>query len=45
MARRLKDCGYRVSAVYDANPAAAKSLAGEFGARNARSLAAVTAAS
>jgi 3-hydroxyisobutyrate dehydrogenase len=45
MARRLKDCGYRVSAVYDANPAAAKSLAGELGARNARSLAAVTAAS
>ena len=45
MARRLKDCGYKVSAVYDANPAAAKSVAREIGARNARTLAAVTAAS
>jgi 3-hydroxyisobutyrate dehydrogenase len=43
MARRLKDCGYRVSSVYDVNAASAASLARELGARHARSLAAVTA--
>ena len=45
MARRLKDCGYRVAAVYDVNSAAAAALAREIGARHARTLAAVTAAS
>jgi 3-hydroxyisobutyrate dehydrogenase len=45
MARRLKDCGYRVAAVYDVNPRAAAGLARELGARPARTLAAVTAAS
>ncbi|HMD61939.1 MAG TPA: NAD(P)-dependent oxidoreductase [Opitutaceae bacterium] len=43
MARRLNDCGYRVAAVFDANPAAASALAREIGARNARTLGAVTA--
>jgi 3-hydroxyisobutyrate dehydrogenase len=43
MARRLKECGYRIAAVSDANPAAAAALARELGARHARSLAAVTA--
>jgi 3-hydroxyisobutyrate dehydrogenase len=45
MARRLKDCGVAVSAVYDANAAAAASLAAEVGASHAPTLAAVTAAS
>jgi 3-hydroxyisobutyrate dehydrogenase len=45
MARRLADCGYRVAAVYDAYPKAAAALAKELGARHARTLAAVTAAS
>src|ERR1051325_7514782 len=31
MARRLKDCGYTISAVYDVNTAAAQSLAQELG--------------
>jgi len=44
MARRLKDCGYRVAAVYDLNPAAAAALARELGARHARRLSAVTKA-
>ena len=44
MARRLKDCGYKVTAVYDAYAPSAASLAKEIGARHARSLAAVTAA-
>jgi 3-hydroxyisobutyrate dehydrogenase len=44
MARRLKDCGYTVTAVYDAQPAAAAELAKEIGATAATSLAAVTAA-
>ena len=43
MARRLKECGCRIAAVSDANPAAAAALARELGARHARSLAAVTA--
>jgi 3-hydroxyisobutyrate dehydrogenase len=45
MARRLKDRGYRVAAVYDVNSPAAAELAREIGARHARTLAAVTAAS
>jgi 3-hydroxyisobutyrate dehydrogenase len=44
MARRLRDCGYRIAAVYDVNDPAAAALARELGARHARSLAAVTAA-
>lgn len=45
MARRLKECGYRVAAVYDVHPPAAAGLARELGAKHARTLAAVTAAS
>jgi len=45
MARRLKDCGYRIAAVHDVNASAAAGLARELGARHARTLAAVTAAS
>ncbi len=45
MARRLSDCGYRIAAVFDTYPPAAAGLARELGARRARSLAAVTAAS
>ena len=44
MARRLKDCGYRVAAVYDLHAPAAASLANELGAHHAPSLSAVTAA-
>jgi 3-hydroxyisobutyrate dehydrogenase len=44
MARRLADRGCRVTAVYDARPAAAAALAREIGARSCRTLAAVTAA-
>jgi len=44
MARRLKDCGYTITAVYDAHPATAAELATEIGAKNAKTLAAVTAA-
>jgi 3-hydroxyisobutyrate dehydrogenase len=44
MARRLKDCGYKVTAVYDSYAPAAAALAKEIGAKHARSLAAVTAA-
>jgi 3-hydroxyisobutyrate dehydrogenase len=44
MARRLVDCGSRVTAVYDAQPRAAAALAREIGARPCRTLAAVTAA-
>ncbi len=44
MARRLKDRGYAVAAVYDAHPATADSLAAEIGAQRARTLAGVTAA-
>ena len=42
MARRLKDCGYRVAAVYDQHVPTAAKLAREIGARHARTLAAVT---
>jgi 3-hydroxyisobutyrate dehydrogenase len=44
MARRLKDCGYAVTAVYDVHTASADSLAAEIGATSARTLADVTAA-
>jgi 3-hydroxyisobutyrate dehydrogenase-like beta-hydroxyacid dehydrogenase len=44
MARRLKDCGYSVTAVFDAHAPTAAALARELGARPADSLAAVTAA-
>jgi 3-hydroxyisobutyrate dehydrogenase len=43
MARRLKDCGYRITAVNDAHPPSAEKLARELGARHAKTLAAVTA--
>ena len=45
MARRLRDVGYDVAAVYDVAPARAAELATELGARHATTLAAVTAAS
>jgi 3-hydroxyisobutyrate dehydrogenase len=44
MARRLKDCGYPVTAVYDVHAPAAAALATEIGARQATKLADVTAA-
>jgi 3-hydroxyisobutyrate dehydrogenase len=44
MARRLKDCGYTVSAVYDVNRSAAESLAQEIGSAAPTTLAEVTAA-
>lgn len=44
MARRLKDCGYRITAVYDAHAPTAAALAKELGARHATKLAAVTKA-
>ncbi|HEX3728873.1 MAG TPA: NAD(P)-dependent oxidoreductase [Opitutaceae bacterium] len=45
MARRLKDCGYPIAAVYDARQEAAQELAREIAAAAAPTLAAVTAAS
>ena len=42
MARRLKDCGYEVAAVYDLNKAAADSLATELGAQSVSELKLVT---
>jgi 3-hydroxyisobutyrate dehydrogenase len=42
MAKRLKECGFEISAVFDANAAAAKSLADELGARLAENLKEVT---
>ena len=42
MARRLKDCGYEISAVYDLNTAAAQSLAQELGCQAAEMLKHVT---
>jgi 3-hydroxyisobutyrate dehydrogenase len=45
MARRLNDCGYTITSVYDAYAPSAAALAREIGARHARTLAAVTAAS
>ena len=44
MARRLKDCGYTISAVYDVNRPAADALAAELGAGSPTTLAEVTAA-
>jgi 3-hydroxyisobutyrate dehydrogenase len=44
MARRLKDCGHAVTAVYDVHTAGADALAAEIGVRSARTLAEVTAA-
>jgi len=44
MARRLKDCGYEVTAVYDARPEAAEALGKELGCASPRKLAEVTAA-
>ena len=44
MARRLKDCGYNVTAVYDVHAPAAAELAKEIGATAAKQLAAITAA-
>lgn len=43
MARRLKECGFPVVAVYDANTAAAQSLAQELGCQTADELKTVTA--
>ncbi len=42
MARRLRECGYPVTAVYDVNRGAAQSLATEIGAEASSSLARVT---
>jgi 3-hydroxyisobutyrate dehydrogenase len=44
MARRLKDCGYNVTAVYDVHAPSATALAKEIGATAAKTLADVTAA-
>ena len=44
MARRLKDCGHAITAVYDAHPATAAALAAEVGAKPVATLAEVTAA-
>jgi len=43
MARRLKECGWPVTAVFDVNPTAAQSLAQELGGTAASDLKAVTA--
>ncbi len=45
MARRLKDCGYPIAAVYDVNTAAAQALAQELGCAAADQLKVVTALS
>lgn len=45
MARRLNDCGYEISAVYDLNRSAAQSLADELGTTHCAKLARVTATS
>src|SRR5437016_2295131 len=42
MARRLKECGYRVAALYDVNRTATESLAKEIGAEACAALARVT---
>lgn len=44
MARRLTDCGYKVTAVYDVYQPSAAALAKEIGAKHAKTLAAVTSA-
>lgn len=43
MARRLQECGYRITAVHDARPAVAEALAKELNCANPLKLAAVTA--
>ena len=43
MARRLADCGFHVTAVYDVNRAAATKLAGELGCAACQDLSEVTA--
>ena len=43
MARRLKDCGYTVAAVYDVNTEGAATLAKELGCKHCTKLADVTA--
>jgi hypothetical protein len=45
MARRLKECGYPIAAVYDVNTAAAQALAQELGSVAADQLKVVTALS
>src|SRR5207249_2060591 len=45
MARRLKDCGYQIAAVYDVNRAAAQALAQELGCPAAEQLQQVTKSS
>ena len=45
MARRLKECGFHVTAVYDVNRKAATNLAGELGCAAAQQLSDVTAES
>src|SRR5438874_11558154 len=45
MARRLADCGFHVTAVYDVNRAAATKLAGELGSAACQDLSEVTAQS
>ena len=42
MARRLKECGYEIAAVYDANAQAAQTLAQELGAQATDQLKQVT---
>ena len=42
MARRLKECGFPIAAVFDLDPAAAQTLAEELGAKAASELAEVT---
>ena len=42
MARRLRDCGYEISAIYDVNTAAAQSLAQELGSQAVEKLSEVT---
>ncbi len=44
MARRLNECGYAITAVFDTHAASAAALAKEIGAQHATTLAAVTAA-
>lgn len=43
MARRLSECGYQITAVFDARPEAAAALAKELGCQSPKSLAEVTA--
>src|SRR5215470_9996010 len=45
MARRLKECGFEIAAVYDVNTAAAQALAQELGCQAAEQLKHVTKAS